>query len=435
MKSIVARLTSMPLVQTALAHFGFGMVTLLLPLVTVPYLTRVLGPEKWGVLSLALAIGMYLILVIDYSLTISATREVARSKDDSDRLASIVSGVLGTRLLLTLLCALFLGALQLTIPLFREMGVYLWLALYWSFGFGMMPMFYFQGTEQVPRILRIDIPLRIVSVLSVFPLVRNPGDGWLALFLQGSGGVVIMIVAYVMIYREIPFRKPTLSITLGSLRDGRQLSLSRIASSTYWMSNPVILGMVAAPLYVGFFSGADRVIRAILAMTEPITLALFPRSSQLAQQDENRLARVVTLTTAGMLACGLLIAGILYVFAPLIIRILLGPGFESSVPLLRILAVLVPIICVTKPLVMQWMIPLGMDRSVMWISVIIGAIHIPVAVILAMQYRHTGAAIAFVSSESINLTATLIVLYVRKQLPFIWMATARTSEGHTVSKA
>lgn len=435
MKSIIARLVGMPIVQTTLALFGSGMITLLLPLVTVPYLARVLGPETWGMLAFALAIGMYLNLVVDYSLTLSAARDVARNRTNPDRLANIIAGVLGARLLLTGLCALFLAVLQLSIPLFRDMGVFLWLALFWAFGFAMMPMFYFQGTEQVPRLLKIDLPLRICSVLAVFPLVRSPEDAWLALFLQGGGGVLIMVVAFTLIYREIPFKRPTFAIALQSLRDGRQLSLSRFASSTYWMSNPVILGMVATPLYVGFYAGADRVIRAILAMTEPVNLALFPRSSQLARQDHDRLARIVTATVFGMTGVGLLIAGSLYLLAPFIIRILLGPGFESSVHVLRILAVLVPILCVSKTLVMQWMIPLGMDRSVMWVAVTIGAFHVPATIFLAMQFQHTGVAVAFTASESISMVAILGVLYVKKQLPFASLTATRASVGHIVSKA
>src|SRR5579859_7455136 len=73
-----------------------------LPLVTVPYVIRVLGPRNWGLVAFAQAFANYVSLLIEYGFGLSAVRQVARHRDQPAELATVVSGVLGARTLLTL---------------------------------------------------------------------------------------------------------------------------------------------------------------------------------------------------------------------------------------------------------------------------------------------------------------------------------------------
>ncbi|MFX9912081.1 oligosaccharide flippase family protein, partial [Acinetobacter baumannii] len=73
------------LVQNVLALYGVQIANYLFPLITVPYLARVLGPKGWGMVAFAQAFGQYLMLVVEYGFSLSATREVARSRDSLER--------------------------------------------------------------------------------------------------------------------------------------------------------------------------------------------------------------------------------------------------------------------------------------------------------------------------------------------------------------
>jgi hypothetical protein len=83
MRSVIDR----RIIQNASALYGAKIANYLLPLVMVPYLARVLGPEAWGVILFVQAIGMYLMLVVEYSFDLSATRQVARNQDNPALLA------------------------------------------------------------------------------------------------------------------------------------------------------------------------------------------------------------------------------------------------------------------------------------------------------------------------------------------------------------
>jgi polysaccharide transporter, PST family len=175
---------------------------------------------------------------------------------------------------------------------------------------------------------------------------------------------------------------------------------------------------VAPAQFVGFYAGAERIIKALQTMAEPISQAMFPQSSSMADQDRSKLARIVTATSVAMTAAGLIGAILLYALAPLIIRIMLGPGYDPAVDVLRILAILLPVMGISMPLVMQWMIPLGMDRQLMWIAIGAGVFHIPLAIFLASRFQHVGVASAYAITEVGHTIALLVMLQTRRLIPF-----------------
>src|SRR6202789_3989173 len=84
-------------VHNIIALYGVQACTYALPLLTFPYLARVLGPSGWGVVVFAQAIGVVIASVVEYGFDISASRETSRQRDDPQRLSALISGVLGAK--------------------------------------------------------------------------------------------------------------------------------------------------------------------------------------------------------------------------------------------------------------------------------------------------------------------------------------------------
>src|SRR5450755_520004 len=91
-------------VHNVIALYGVQACTYALPLLTFPYLARVLGPSGWGVVVFAQAIGDVIASVVEYGFDISASRETSRQRDDPNRLSALISGVLGAKTLLAIVC-------------------------------------------------------------------------------------------------------------------------------------------------------------------------------------------------------------------------------------------------------------------------------------------------------------------------------------------
>jgi O-antigen/teichoic acid export membrane protein len=114
-------------IHNVLALYGVQACTYALPLLTFPYLARVLGPSGWGVVVFAQAIGDVTACAVEYGFDISASRETSRHRDDPERLSALISGVLGAKVLLALVCiagALFPGDTRtILLPPWRCFGL------------------------------------------------------------------------------------------------------------------------------------------------------------------------------------------------------------------------------------------------------------------------------------------------------------------------
>jgi polysaccharide transporter, PST family len=409
---------SLQLVRNVLSLYGVQFAQYLLPMVMIPYLARVLGPETWGLIVFVQAIGLYIQLAIEYAFELSGSRDVARSKGDLAQLATIVSGVVGAKLFLALGAFAIVAVAQVAVPQVRDTGWLVWLGAIWFAAVGLRPFWFFLGIERIAAFLFIEISLKAVAVLAILWFVNAPADAWMVLAFQAATAVAAALIGMTMVYRIVPFQRPSLDLAVGKLKSGWNLFVFRGASSVYNLSNPLILGLLAPAQIVGFYAGADRISRALLHMMLPVVTALYPRASSHGKDNPEKTARIARATILGIASLGLIACGILFFLAPLIIRVVLGPGYDQAVPVFRVLLLLLPILGVTFPLTGHWMLPLGLEKLLTKITVSAGFVHIAFAVTLGSQFLHVGIAWALVITEAYVLAAIGIALSLRRLNPF-----------------
>ena len=139
-RAFFARLLRHRLVHNILTLYGVHSVNYLLPLVTVPYLARILGPSHWGLLAFSQAFAQYLNLIIEYGFSLSATREVSRFRENKVKLAELLSGVTGAKVMLVASCFIISLLAKPWIPPFQENPGLFWGALFWAFGQSFNPL-------------------------------------------------------------------------------------------------------------------------------------------------------------------------------------------------------------------------------------------------------------------------------------------------------
>src|SRR5690606_15549306 len=147
----------------------------LFPLVTLPYLSRVLGPQGFGLLAIGQSLALYLQPLVEYGFALSGTREVARHRGEKEVLTNIFSGVFGARLLLVLPASL-LALLALQLPALRQQEKIVFSALFWAIAWGNSPVWFFQGLERMRSVALLEVLTRSLATLGVFLLVREPEE-------------------------------------------------------------------------------------------------------------------------------------------------------------------------------------------------------------------------------------------------------------------
>src|ERR1700682_1222961 len=405
------------LVQNALSLYGVQIASYLVPLVTIPYLARVLGATGWGLVAFAQAFGAWVALVGEYGFSLSATREVARHRDNRDKLTHILAGVLGAKLLLATVSIIFAIAARWWVPIFREHPALLWAGMSWALAQVFSMMWYFQGIERMRLLASLDISAKALATTAIFLLVRRPGDAWRVLAIQGCGFWVSSAISLVLVYRQLPFRIPTLASVREALRMGWSMFLFRGSVSLYTPGNAFILGLFVSPQFVGYYAGAEKISRAFLGLLNPISQTLYPRLSHLAYHAQNRAAHLARISITVMGVGGAVIGLFVFWLAPLLVRLILGNGFEPSVAVLRVLSLLVPLVAFGNVFGIQWMLPRGLDLAFNRLVLFAGLINLSLALILAPLHTDLGMAWAVVIAETFVSGSMYLLLRAQKLDP------------------
>ncbi len=417
MKEMAARLARNPLVRNAMALYGVQATRKMLPLILIPYLARTLGPEGWGIVAFTQAMGEFIVLTIEFGFNLSATREIARKRDERHACGEIMAGVLGAQILLAtagLACAILVSR---WIPLLHDNPRLLAAGLFYAIAQGFIPLWFFQGLERMRLAASLEICGRILGLVAMFVFVHATGDTWKALFIQGVGPAVTTVAGLLMAYREIPCRLPTVALVRDAMKRGWPMFLFRSAESLYGVGNAFILGLFATPVQVGYFASAEKISRATFGLLNPVREALYPRLSSMAQHapgDTARLARIGAIIT---ISGGLLFSAGIFLFAPWLIRLLMGESFAPAVTVLRILSILPLLLSVTNSVGLQWLLPMGRDSQVNAVIICAGLLNLSLAMILAPYFAQVGMAWAVVSAEAF-VAIGLVRMVVRSTPPF-----------------
>jgi PST family polysaccharide transporter len=389
------------LVRSALSLYAIQASSWLLPLATIFFLARRLGPEHWGLLVFMQGAAAYVIFLVSYGFTYSATREVARNRGDPDRLADVLAGVLGAKVSLALLSVLIVIPAGFLVPAIHRSQGLLWPTMLWALAWAFSASWYYQGRERIEVAAVCEASARVLSLVGILALVRFPGDTWKVLVIQGGLMFAAVLVEMGLAYREVRFRMPTPRLVWQSLRWGWGTFLLGGALSLYTIGNGFILGLFASSTVVAYYMGAERISKNFATLLSPITQAIFPRTSHLAVHERGEAARLTRTSLFLMGGAGCVIGVLVFLGAPLLVRLVLGPGYEPAVVVLRILACLPPLIVASNVLAVQWMLALGLERLVNRLMFAAGVLNILLAVVLVPRYMHVGMAIAVVTAEAL----------------------------------
>ena len=404
------------LIYDLIAVYGIHFANQALPLLTVPYLSRTLGPANWGLIAMAQAFGMYGNLVVDYGFVYSATRQIATASGKSD-VEQIIAGVSGAKILLSTGTLLSAVAAYFFVPLFHEHPLLLWIAVLSEIVKALLPVYYFYGIQRVAIASMLDISARAAAAIGIFVFVHHPQDGWKVFALNGVTAAITFVIGHVIVSKRYVLRWPRIRDGWQMLRDGWGMFLFRSAHSIYTLGNAFVLGLFASPEAVGYYAGAEKISTAAVGLLAPLTTVLYPRAASLVKTSLSKAAQVTRITLYVMGAGSICLGLVMWIGAPLIVRLILGPKFLPSESVLRVLSLRAPLIAVTNILGFQWLLVLGLEKQFQRITMAALIINILLAMTLAPRFSYDGMAWAVVFSQSVAVAGIILVLKRRRLNP------------------
>jgi PST family polysaccharide transporter len=377
----------------------------IIPLVSLPFLVRVLGIEQFGMVSFVRGTMLVLFLIVDYGFTYSATRRVSVERDNAKMLTDIVASVTGARLVVAATCCLGIGTLCGMVPRFTEMSTGFALSLGAVIGYALIPNWFFMGLEKSASLAVVTGVTRVGFILSLLLLVHSPADGLKVIALESVSYLIAGGLSTYLVRRELS-RMPALPAwsDIGeALVEGWHYFLTTAAVSTYTSLVIPLLGLMTNNVVVGVYVAGERPVRAITALITPLVQAIYPVMTRLAADSRNRAKifainfRLLLVISAGMSIVSALTA----IMAPEIVLALYGAVMPPVVKIIRILALMPFLIACASVTLNLGLLALGQRRAwsrIIYFATGIGLLFL-VFLVHFLSLGEVGAAISVVLAE------------------------------------
>lgn len=371
----------------------------LLPLITLPYLVRVLGPEKYGLVMFAQAFLQYFVVLTDYGFDLSATREISLHRQNKQKITEIFSAVILIKLLLMVFSFIVLLVIVFSFKKFAaEWELYL-LTFGFVVGNVLFPVWFFQGMERMRFVTLLNITAKLIFTVLIFVFIREVSDYILVPLFNGLGFLVAGLISLWLVFRRFGIRwKPvTLPVIIFHLKDSFHFFFSRISLSLMTVTNTFVLGLLTSNTLVGYYAAAEKIIKAVESLVQPVVQSLYPYMSRISNI---KLYKRILLV--GILF-GLFISAIIFLFGDFISGLVLGSRFEYSNRLLKLFSLEIPIAYFSILLGLPLLAALGYKGYFNYSVVFSSLFHIVQLGLLILTYYF------FNLSEDIFITALIII--------------------------
>lgn len=373
----------------------------ILPLLTVPYLVRVLGPEYFGLVAFATATIAYFILITDYGFNLSATRQISIHRNDKRRVDEIFSAVMMIKVALMVVSLVLMTLLVFSFEKFREHWEIYFITFGMVLGQVLFPVWLFQGLERMKYITYLNVGAKAFFTACIFIFVQEQSDYLLVPLLTSLGFILVGIFALYLVKKDfsISFCWQPFPFIKYQLIEGWHVFFSSMAISLYTISATFILGLFTNNTVVGYFAAADKIVQAIKGLYIPVSQAVYPLIGKKVHDDRGAgllfIKKLTWLLGAGMFIVSLL----LFLLASPIVHFVLGEQYKASVIFLQIMAFLPFIVVLSNMFGVQTMLNLGFKRAFSYILVAAAILGVSLSFILVPVYEGIGTSLTLLVVE------------------------------------
>jgi polysaccharide transporter, PST family len=373
--------------------------SMIIPLFTLPILARRLGKDEFGTILYGQYLGGFVAVVLDFGFLYTATRKVARNREDGKLLSAVVAEIQGAKIILAMLFAVISLALYFVIPQFQKSPIVISIFLLFFAFQQISPLWYFQGVEKISQYARTEFIGRIFLLISTVFVVNKINGAETYALLSLFSAIFIMLVSSFSMYRMTAVSPLRMGDSAKFIASSFPMFLMRVGASLYMAAPAIVLGQMGSTTAVAGYGGAERIFRAAAAMLSPINDAIFPRMSYLFEKNKSDYKVWLRMTMIFLFATSLAATAALYVLAPLLVKLLLGNKYESSVGLVRILSLAIPAIALGSYAGVQILLPSQKDNWFTSIVLTAGLLNLVTLYILVPRLAEVGAAYSVVMAE------------------------------------
>jgi len=294
------------LLENFVSLSALQLIGMLLPLATLPYILRVIGFEKYGVIVFSASLIAYFTALTDFSFRITATRDVALNRDSPKKLNIIYSKVLTIKTLFLLLSWILIAiAVVLYPPFWENKEIYFYTSLL-LLGYVLFPEWFFQGIEKMRYITYLNLGIKLFFTLCVFIFIKKESDFWIYPLLQSAGyigaglvGQYLLVKKYKLKFIFLPYKTIVKSIKVNS-----PIFINQFVPTLYNNTSTFVLGILGTAKLVGIYQAILTIVNLIVTLIEILSRVFFPFLNR--RKDAFQWYKKMMLITISVMIIGIL---------------------------------------------------------------------------------------------------------------------------------
>ena len=388
------------------------------PLITAPYVSRVLEPDGVGLFNFANTYAGWFALFAALGIPYYGIREVAKVKDDIIEQTKFISEIISISVIATFVCTILMILTLLFIPQLSENYIIFLISGIILYATPFKVDWFFQGKEEFGYITFRSLVIKTLSVVLLFLLVREKSDLLVYVALNAAAIVLNEIWNFVKLYKS--GIHPYFSLSGGChIKPLLILFSSSIAISVYTVLDTLMLGFMTDYNEVGYYNCATHLSKALVPIVTSLAAVALPRVAKL--KDEKNWDEINVLMNKSFSIVSFLsfpIAFGVMVVAPVFVPLFFGEQFYGTIIPLQIIIFTVVAIGFNNLTGIQILLGFGLDKAFLY-SLLTGTIsNFTLNLVLIPYYGASGAAISSVFAEILILCVMLVFIYKNTPIRF-----------------
>ena len=376
----------------------------ILPLITLPYLVRVLGTENFGIWVYATNLISYFQTITEYGFHLSGTKSIALHRDNKDKISEIFSSILQIKVYFLIILFIVLIGIVLTFDrLSANKEIYL-LTYGMVIGQALFPLWLFQGLEKMSYITHLNFVTKFLGTISIFIFVHNASDLLYVPLIYSSSSILLGILALIISFLKlkVKFNLQSLSNLKYHLIEGWPIFISSLSVNTYIKSNIIILGMFTNNLVVGQYAIAEKLIFALRGGALVLFQTIYPYVCRIAATNSDDLRLFFKKLFIPLSILFLFIGSFIFLSADHIVYLIAGEYILEAVITLKILS-LFPLLEILIVPFYQTLLALNKKKSYSMVMLFGAILNIILNIILANLYSYIGTSITVILTDQFIL--------------------------------
>lgn len=394
----------------------YQFLAIIIPLISTPYIARVIGAEGVGIYSYSYSIANYFVIFAMLGINNYGNRSIARVRDDKEKLDKTFSSILFFHIIISTI-SVIVYLLFINIGVTENKDIFYIQALYVISAIFDINWFFF-GIEKFKLTVIRNTIIKLTSMLSIFILVKQQSDLWKYTLIFALGILISQCSLWILLKKYVSVKRVSFKEIFSHLKPCSLLFIPVIAISIYKIMDKIMLGYISDMIQVGFYENSEKLLNVPMGLITALGTVMLPKMSNIFANGKNeesskyifKSMKFVMFISIGA-TCGLIS------IADILVPIFLGEEFNQCILVIKVISPSILFLGWANVIRTQYLIPTNKDK-VFLMSTLLGAIiNVILNIIFIKKYGAVGVAIGTVFAEA--TVAIYQTFKVRKYLPII----------------